>query len=107
MCGTPSDAMQIAVQVDGRPSMLLLRFAGYYMTSGWRFTSTINYLVETIVTHTCLARNAKAFYELRGRSEDGSVKMEDFKVISWEGQEFQIWPPGPKVMACLACSVLT
>ena len=71
-------AMNIAVQTDGRPKKLCIRFRDFYMTSGWRFTSTINFLVETIVTHTCLAKNAGAFYKLRGSKPDGEVVMEKF-----------------------------
>ena len=58
--------MKVKVMLNGRPTYIELKFKDFYMTSGWRFTSTINFLVETIVTHTCLARNVSTFYKVLG-----------------------------------------
>ena len=83
-------SMKMRIYENGRPTWAELRFGDFYMTSGWRFTSTINFLVETVVTHTCLARNVADFYKHLGSMGNGTCVMEEFRFFSWNSVVFRM-----------------
>ena len=47
-------SMKVTVETDGVRRLIDISFLDLYMTSGWRLTSTINFLVEKVATLCCL-----------------------------------------------------
>ena len=83
-------SIKMKIYVDGRARWANIRFHDFYMTSGWRFTSTINFLVETVATHTTLGTNVLSFYEKLGSLPNGECIMQKFTFISWRRTQFHM-----------------